>query len=96
MPDILASLGGAVASYTEYLKNLDHVAPGRMQKRQSEIKKKELLRVLGYQIPRNSPLFEKLKGGSEEDIVNTGIEDMLQNSTRKMWQYAHENNVTLR
>lgn len=44
-----------------------------MSKRQTEMKKKELLRLLGYEIPRNSPLFAKLKGGSEEDIVNTGI-----------------------
>ena len=33
IPDVLANLGGAAAAYTEYLKNLDHVAPGRMSKR---------------------------------------------------------------
>ena len=77
IPDLLGNLGAVASSQLEWLKNLDHIAPGRMQKRQSEIRKKEILKTLGYIIPKDSPLLNKLKGGEEIDIVLTGIEDVV-------------------
>lgn len=36
VPDILANIGGCVVDYLEWLKNLDHVSPGRMTKKFQE------------------------------------------------------------
>lgn len=46
LPDILCNAGGVTVSYFEWLKNLDHVRPGRMQRKWEEKSKKNLLDVI--------------------------------------------------
>ena len=55
VPDMLANGGGVTCSYFEWLKNLDHVAPGRMTKKYQEKQNMMLLSTMGYKIPANSP-----------------------------------------
>jgi len=96
IPDLLANVGGVTVSYFEWLKNLSHVSPGRMTKKYQEQQKNNLLKMLGYQFPENSPLMQKIQGATEIDIVNSGLEEIMVNAANDHWQFALEKDISLR
>jgi glutamate dehydrogenase (NAD(P)+) len=96
IPDMLANVGGVTVSYFEWLKNLDHISPGRMTKKYQEQQKLNLLKSLGYSIPANSPLMKQLTGAKEIDIVYSGLEEIMVNATKEHWDYAVERHMSLR
>ena len=96
IPDLLSNVGGVTVSYFEWLKNLDQVTPGRMSKNFQEKSKNNLLQMLGYRFPENSPLLEALQGAKEIDIVHSGLEEIMVTATRENWKYAHDRNISLR
>ena len=67
-----------------------------MKKKYSEKRKSELLKILGYKIPENSPLKKKMEGAKEVDIVYAALEDHITKSANENWKYAVTHNVTLR
>ncbi len=52
--------------------------------------------MLDYNIPQNSPFYEKIKGAKEIDIVYSALEEIMVSSTRENWLFAEQNNVSLR
>jgi len=88
VPDALINGGGVTVSYFEWLKNLDHVNPGRLTKKYEEKSKLKLIEKLGYKIPENSPLRKNLSGASELDIVYSGLEEIMTSATKSNWEYA--------
>ena len=96
VPDMLANSGGVTVSYFEWLKNLDHIAPGRMTKKYQEKSNFQLLDILGYKFPKGSPQLKKLEGASELDLVRSGLEEIMQEATRDNWKFAVENDLIFR
>lgn len=46
LPDVLLNAGGVTVSYFEWLKNLDHIRPGRLTRRWEEHSKYKLLEAI--------------------------------------------------
>jgi glutamate dehydrogenase (NAD(P)+) len=96
VPDMLANGGGVTCSYFEWLKNLDHIAPGRMTKKYAEKSNFKILEKMGYKIPKSSPHMKHLSGAREIDIVYSGLHEIMDEATEKHWNYAVENNLNFR
>jgi len=93
---MLANGGGVTCSYFEWLKNLDHVAPGRMTKKYSEKQNLKIIETLGYKFPSHSPQMANFKGADEIDIVYSGLEEIMSSATLEHWNYAIENDLCFR
>jgi glutamate dehydrogenase (NAD(P)+) len=89
-PDMLVNGGGVTCSYFEWLKNLDHVAPGKMTKKYEERSQQKLLEVMGFEDAHN------LKGASEIDIVYSGLEEIMCGAVKENWDYAVKKNLSFR
>lgn len=96
IPDMLANCGGTSVGYFEWLKNLDHVSPGRLTKKYQEQSRSHLLNMLGYKIPKDSPLIKQIEGSKEIDVVNAALEEIMVNATRECWNHAQKRNISLR
>lgn len=80
VPDILANAGGVTVSYFEWLKNLSHVRIGRLGKRHEEASERRILHaveLLTGQRFTEDLLREAAQGASEEEFVNSGLEDTM-------------------
>lgn len=81
LPDVLLNAGGVTVSYFEWLKNLEHVIPGRMQRKWEEKTKQNLLEVISQATGIQVDQSLLLAGASEKDIVLAGIEEVMTQAT---------------
>mmetsp|Transcript_34300 Transcript_34300/g.45175 ORF Transcript_34300/g.45175 Transcript_34300/m.45175 type:complete len:160 (-) Transcript_34300:120-599(-) len=90
-PDMLVNGGGVTCSYFEWLKNLDHVAPGRLTKKYQVKSQARLLELMGFQ-----DKISELEGADEVDIVYSGLEEIMTSACRENWELAVERNMSFR
>lgn len=89
IPDMYCNAGGVTVSYFEWLKNLSHVAFGRMDNRYTENYNINLINTLESLTGKTiSEEHRKImsKGVSELDLVNSGLEDTMSHSYRQIRQ----------
>jgi glutamate dehydrogenase (NAD(P)+) len=80
VPDAYINAGGVTVSYFEWVKNLGHVRFGRMQKRFEEGAYGRLLEAVEGLTGRKFTAEEVERvtyGASEEDLVNSGLEETM-------------------
>jgi glutamate dehydrogenase (NAD(P)+) len=94
IPDMYCNAGGVTVSYFEWLKNLSHVAFGRMDKRYEENANLNLVNLVekmtGVTLsPEQRSLV--VKGASELELVNSGLEDTMIRSYHEIRGIKMEN-----
>ncbi len=100
LPDFYLNAGGVTVSYFEWLKNLSHVAFGRMDKRHEEVTNLGMIRAMedvsGKPISAQQRQ-ELARGAGEIDIVNSGLEETMVNAYHTIWEiYKTKNTGNLR
>jgi glutamate dehydrogenase (NAD(P)+) len=92
IPDMYANAGGVTVSYFEWVKNLNHIRFGRMQRREDEKQKTlllhELEKVTGQKF---SPEFVAKfgRGADEIDLVRSGLDDTMRAAYQNMREVWH-------
>ncbi len=79
VPDMYLNAGGVTVSYFEWLKNLEHVSFGRMEKRFESGTNRALLALVERLTGKALTESEKaaFEGPDEEDLVNSGLEETM-------------------
>jgi len=80
IPDMLANAGGVVVSYFEWVKNVNHIRFGRLQRRREESKAALLMDALSEQGGlKFTKKFRKeyIDGAEELDLVRAGLDDTM-------------------
>ncbi|MCH2555567.1 MAG: glutamate dehydrogenase, partial [SAR116 cluster bacterium] len=85
IPDLYANAGGVTVSYFEWIKTLSRIRFGRMQRRAEETRFGALIE--GIENMTGKPFPDELArravdGGTEIDLVRSGLEDTRRNSYR--------------
>ena len=79
-PDLLVNGGGVTCSYFEWLKNIDHVSPGKMTKKFDENSQIKLLQLMGYE-----EMDDQVSGADEVDIVYSALDETMTNAVKSNW-----------
>lgn len=83
MPDLFVNAGGVVVSYFEWVKNLTHIPFGLMERRRAERKNTKVASAMEALTGRSFPAdvhSDFVNGGTEIDLVRSGLEDMMRNA----------------
>ncbi|MDB5109549.1 MAG: Glutamate dehydrogenase, partial [Mucilaginibacter sp.] len=95
IPDMYANAGGVTVSYFEWLKNLSHVAFGRINRRFEENSNLNLVNMVeGITGIALTPMQRSVvvKGASELELVNSGLEDTMIRSYHEIREIYKGNN----
>ncbi len=101
IPDAYINAGGVTVSYFEWVKNLGHVRFGRMQKRFEQGAYSRLLQAVEGQTGKRFSVQETeevTRGPSEEDLVNSGLEETMVGAyhpIRETW-LEHKGQIDMR
>lgn len=96
IPDTYLNAGGVVVSYFEWLKNIQHVRYGRMNKRFDESSFKKILGVI-EEISDRRFTEDEMKvlahGAEEYDLVDSGLEETMITAYQQIVEIRNEHKL---
>lgn len=87
LPDLFVNAGGVVVSYFEWVKNLTHIPFGLMERRRRERRNTQIANALETMTGQEFPSGlrgEFLEGGSEIDLVRSGLDDVMRSAYARL------------
>ncbi|MBK6265470.1 Glu/Leu/Phe/Val dehydrogenase [Marivirga sp. S37H4] len=96
IPDMYLNAGGVTVSYFEWLKNLSRVSFGKLEKRYDMQKYKLLLESIEHATGdkfSNEQVDLIVKGASERDLVNSGLEETMVTAYHELNAKRKEKNI---
>ncbi len=96
IPDMYANAGGVTVSYFEWIKNLSHVALGRIGRRYDTNSNIEIMNLIekttGVMLSTDQRNV-LAKGATEEELVNSGLEDTMVRSYQEIREVKMSKNI---
>ncbi|RUX26303.1 Glu/Leu/Phe/Val dehydrogenase [Mesorhizobium sp. M2A.F.Ca.ET.042.01.1.1] len=89
LPDLFVNAGGVIVSYFEWVKNLTHIPFGLMERRRRERRNSQITSAMETMTGKNFPSDMRddfLEGGSEIDLVRSGLDDVMRGAYDQMVQ----------
>jgi len=103
IPDVFLNAGGVTVSYFEWLRNLSHVRHGRMSRRFEEHSARRILQAIETLTDQRFAPDKLAKvvsdvafGASEEDLVNSGLEDTMVFAYNEIRELGKKHDTDLR
>jgi len=99
VPDHYANAGGVLVSYFEWLKNLQHVRFGRMEKRFEEQAYRRILDAVAVKTGgrfTEAEMMDVAYGADEADLVHSGLEDTMGRAYENLREIRGRHKVDLR
>tara|TARA_R110002096_G_scaffold434442_2_gene656000 strand:- start:27019 stop:28425 length:1407 start_codon:yes stop_codon:yes gene_type:complete len=96
LPDSYLNAGGVVVSYFEWLKNIQHVRYGRINKRFDESSFKKILNVIENISDRkfsDDEMLDLSHGAEEYDLVDSGLEETMITAYQQLLEIRNEHKL---
>ena len=96
IPDSYLNAGGVVVSYFEWLKNIQHVRYGRINKRFDESSFKKILNVIENISDRkfsDDEMLDLSHGAEEYDLVDSGLEETMITAYQQLLEIRNEHKL---
>lgn len=97
LPDFFVNAGGVTVSYFEWIKNLQHIRFGRMQRRLDQYRSEATLRAIeeltGKKVPQ-ALKTDLLRGADELSMVRSGLDDTMRDGYAEVKDAAIRYHIT--
>jgi len=96
LPDLYLNAGGVTVSYFEWLKNLSRMSFGKLEKRYDYLNNQNLAKVIESISGKKLTQAQRdaiVKGASEEDLVDSGLEETMISAYHQMRETAKKYDV---